>query len=257
MHVYIYDSFVNEKKNNNIVAKIETRITDLGLSGKIIRLNVVNSIFDAIENEIKKGAKTIIVVGNNHIFNLAINSIINLKTVSFHGYKVPLGFIPVGKKGNEIADFLGINYNVDACDTLSARRIKSVGLGQINNNYFFAQAEIPTTNTVIEIDKNFSIEISESGKIYVVNLPVFVDLPKEIVIGEGLKLLINTKGSSNKYLPLDLKKSKKSIFSFNKLQLINPKDPIVLDNSVEIKTPVDVKFSSKKIDIIVGKNRIF
>ena len=38
MHVYIYDSFLNHKKFEKIIARIETRVTDLGLNGKINRL---------------------------------------------------------------------------------------------------------------------------------------------------------------------------------------------------------------------------
>jgi len=35
MHVYVYDSFLNQKKYDRILARLETRITDLGLNGKI------------------------------------------------------------------------------------------------------------------------------------------------------------------------------------------------------------------------------
>ncbi len=36
MHVYVYDSFLNQKKYDRILARLETRITDLGLNGKYL-----------------------------------------------------------------------------------------------------------------------------------------------------------------------------------------------------------------------------
>ena len=69
MNVFIYDKFVNEKKFDSIAARIETRITDLGLNGKIVRIGLMNSVDEIIENEVRKESKAIIVVGNNTIFN--------------------------------------------------------------------------------------------------------------------------------------------------------------------------------------------
>jgi hypothetical protein len=50
MHIYIYDSFVNQKKYDSTTAKIETRITDLGLNGKIVRLGIIISVEEVINN---------------------------------------------------------------------------------------------------------------------------------------------------------------------------------------------------------------
>ncbi|MCK4553680.1 hypothetical protein KAU19_01815, partial [Candidatus Parcubacteria bacterium] len=64
MHIYIYDSYVNQKKYDKVLARIETRITDLGLNGKISRLGLMKNIPDLVYNELKRGVKTIIAVGN-------------------------------------------------------------------------------------------------------------------------------------------------------------------------------------------------
>ena len=233
MHVYIYDSFVNEKKNNSIVAKIETRITDLGLSGKIIRLNVVNSIFDAIENEIKKGAKTIIAVGGDKIFNQTVNAVAKLSQLSLNN-KIPVGFIPVGKKNTFIADILGIEDINTACDILSARIVKRVSLGKINDLFFVSNICVNTKGTIIEIDQNYTMEISENGLISVINLP-----------NKKLELIIKAKKTNN------------SSLLFKNLQIVNKKSDIIVDNAFSISSPVKIRTAKEKIDLIVGKKRKF
>lgn len=90
MYIYIYDSFVNHKKYEKVLARIETRITDLGLNGKIVRIGIMTSVHDVVENELRKGANTIIAVGNNGIFSQALNSIAKLTNV---GQNVTLGLI--------------------------------------------------------------------------------------------------------------------------------------------------------------------
>lgn len=163
MHVYIYDSYVNQKKYDKTVAKIETRITDLGLNGKIVRIGMLNSIYDIIENEIKKGAKTIVVVGNNNILNQAINSLASLAKKNIL-HNTPLGIIPIGDKNNHISKHMGVKSTEEACNIIAARRIQTIDLGQINEHFFLTQVTIPSSGTSVDIDKNFSIEIKGSGE---------------------------------------------------------------------------------------------
>ena len=134
MHIYIYDDYVNTKKYDTILAKMETRITDLGLNGKIIRLGIMKNIFDAVENELKNEAKTIVAVGNNKTVNKIINAMINAEIKSDLEIKAPLGVIPLGEKNNSIAKALGIETPEDGCDILSARMIEKLDLGRANNN---------------------------------------------------------------------------------------------------------------------------
>ncbi|OGF25735.1 hypothetical protein A2303_07090 [Candidatus Falkowbacteria bacterium RIFOXYB2_FULL_47_14] len=259
MHIYIYDSYVNEKRFNSIIARVETRITDLGLNGKIIRLGIMSSLYDSIENELIKGAKTIIAVGNNSLLNQVINSVARLTALNSVNKNIPIGFIPVGNKDNEIADHLGISINEEACDILSARRVQKLDLGLINNYYFLTQATITTEGTTIEIDKNYSIEILEKGEVGVVNLPINVDLPDNIKSNakDGvLELYIKTK-NTKKFLPISTGKPNQSVFSFKKLKITNPKHSVLIDNSIKITTPVNITIANEKINLIVGKNRSF
>ncbi len=259
MHIYIYDSFVNQKKYDSVLARIETRITDLGLNGKIIRLGVMKSVHEYIENEVRKGAKSIIAVGNNHLLNQVINSMAKLASFNILTTDIPAGIIPIGKKNNELADFLGIDHEEDACNILSARRIEKLDLGLANHYYFLSLAKITSTGTTIKIDNNYMIEVMEQGEIGVVNLPVDVDLPKNVksnATDSVMELYIKINGSK-KYLPIGPQKTKQSIFSFNKLTIINKHEQVFIDNTIKIPSPVDITVAKEKINLIVSKNRKF
>lgn len=248
-----------QKKYETTVARIETRITDLGLNGKIIRRGTMNSVFSTIDNEVRKGAKTIIAVGDNNILNQSINAMARVLSQNVNAKNVPLGFIPIGKKNNSISWHLGLGLNEEACDIISARRIKTLDLGMANDFYFLTNASISTEGTTIEIDKNYSIEISEPGNVEVVNLPINSSLPEEInsSANDGvLELCINTTGS-RKFLSLAGNNNSPSIFSFKKLLITNKLHPLTLDDSQQVKSPIEIKIASEKINLIVGKNRSF
>jgi len=252
MHVYIYDSFLAQKKYDRILANIETRITDLGLNGKICRLGIMKNVYDMIENELKRGAKTIIAVGNDHTINQIINPLAN--------HNVPLGIIPVGQNNNLIATALGIEPEEAACDILSARRIIKLDLGKANNYYFLSNATINNQGTSIKINKDYSIEIMSQGETRVINLTApDNDLPipgtqDKFDPQDGiLELFIKTKISKN-----ILKKiTGHSIFPLKKLTIINEKLPVVLDNSIQITTPVQIGVVKQKLNVIVGRKRNF
>jgi hypothetical protein len=53
MNIYIYDDYLNKSKYNRVLNRVEIRLTDLGLNGKIIRLGSIKNIRDVIQNEIK------------------------------------------------------------------------------------------------------------------------------------------------------------------------------------------------------------
>lgn len=255
MHVYIYDSYVNQKKYDKEISKIEIRITDLGLNGKIIRLGTINTLYSTIENEVMKGAKTIVAVGDNNILNQAINAIAKLKIQEKFKENIPLGFIPVGKKNNNIGELLGINESIEACNILSARRVTELDLGLANAQHFLTEAVITTENSSIKIDSDYSIEIIKSGQIRVINIPTSDELPEKITSSACdniLELSISTKNS--KFIS---DYSGNSVFPFKKLQIINPKTPVIIDDSIKIPTPVNISIAKEKIQMIVGKDRVF
>ena len=65
MYYYIYDSYLAEKKYESTIARIENRLTDLGINGKINRLSFLKNIHQIIGEEVKRGVKTVVVVGSD------------------------------------------------------------------------------------------------------------------------------------------------------------------------------------------------
>ncbi|MDD5031922.1 MAG: diacylglycerol kinase family protein [Patescibacteria group bacterium] len=257
MHIYIYDDYVNTKKYDNALARIETRITDLGLNGKIIRLGLLKNINEAVENEIKRGAKTIVAVGSDRTVNKIINAIIIAGINNQMKIETPLGIIPVGNESNTIAETLGVGQEEEAGDVLSARRIEKLDIAQAGHSFFISQAQIASQGTTLEIEKDYSIEIMEPGEIDVINLSIFSNLPEKAKPNpkDGiLELYIKTK-AGRKLTKLN-PAANQSLFSLKKLTIINPKYPIILDNSIAVSTPAEISVN-RSLNVIVGKERRF
>lgn len=255
MHIYLYDSYVNQKKFHKIISKIETRITDLGLNGKIIRLNTLNNISDTVLNEIKNNAKTIICVGNDQTFHKTINAIAKINSVD-NNLNLPIGFIPINKEDNIIGNHLGIDPGEKACDLISARRTLTMDLGLINNKiYFLTEVVIPAKHTSIEINESYSLETINEGVIHIINLPTTSGLNNSTILANDnkLELFIKTK-QKNIFFGNN---ENKSIFNFKQLRILNKKYPAKIDNCLDISCPIDIKLAKEKIKIIIGKNRNF
>ena len=107
MYVYLYDNFVRDKKFLPTIKTIEVRLTDYGIGGKILRLNSYADAKPIIEDEIKRGAKTIVIVGNDSTFGQVLSK--------SAGSEAVFGFLPVGP-ANTIADVLGIPVGVGSAD---------------------------------------------------------------------------------------------------------------------------------------------
>jgi len=244
MHVYIYDEFLNKPKYNRAINRLEIRLTDLGLNGKIIRLGGIKNIKGTIQNEIKLGAKTIIAVGNNQTINKIIGAVIDTEIYSDFQKKTLLGLIPIGND-NSIATSFGINNIDEACNILLARRVEKIDLGLVGNYYFLNQASIQSLGTILHID-DYSLEVMEKGEIKIINL---LSDQRETVKSNPhdgrLDILIRTK------------KRDESFISVKKIKVSNPLEKLVIDDVIEIETPVEIGIMRDKVNVIVGKGRLF
>jgi len=244
MHVYIYDEYLNKPKYNRAINRLEIRLTDLGLNGKIIRLGGIKNIKATIQNEIKLGAKTIIAVGNNQTINKIIGAIIDTEIYGDFQKKTLLGLVPIGDD-NSIASSFGIKNVDEACNILLARRIEKIDLGLVGNYYFLNQASIQSAGTTIEID-DYTLDIAERGEVRIINL--LSDQTEKIKSNphDGkLDILIRTR------------KKDESIITVKKLKLSNPQEKLIIDGVFEIETPVEIGVMSDKVNVIVGKERMF
>jgi len=244
MYVYIYDEYLNKPKYNRVINRLEIRLTDLGLNGKIIRLGGIKNIKATIQNEIKLGAKTIIAVGNNQTINKIIGAIIDTEIYGDFQKKTLLGLVPIGDD-NSIASSFGIKNVDEACNILLARRIEKIDLGLVGNYYFLNQASIQSAGTTIEID-DYTLNIAERGEVRIINL--LSDQAEKIKSNphDGkLDILIRTH------------KKDESIITVKKLKLSNPQEKLIIDGVFKIETPVEIGIMSDKVNVIVGKERMF
>ncbi len=251
MYLYLFDSFLAKRKYKKILDRIETRITDLEISGRIIKLTILESIPDLIKEATKKGVKTVVAVGNDKTFCQAASALANSETV--------LGFIPIGE-GNKISEILDIPKEELACEVISARLIENLDLGKINHHFFISSVEIKTNKVILESD-NFKIHpSSEINKIYISNLNYIfnkISNPKD-----GLLEIILEKESWGLFPFFGFKeKMIDSLFFLKKLGIKSPENkkgvPVVVDNYKILKTPLTVEILPNSLKVIVGKERKF
>lgn len=252
MYLYIYDSFLNNKKYSSLLAKIETRLTDLGIGGKIFRLSPLRNMTELLNDQVRGGAKTVVVVGNDKTFTEIINFAAS--------FDVTLGLIPVGPN-NKIAKILGIPSPEEACNILSARKIEKVDLGKANNTYFLSDISVEKGNVTIECENKFAVTPAKEDRVTIYNFrPVLAGGVMESKVfnpKDGLlEVLIEPLARGF----FGAKKSNKSssLIPFKKIS-IRSKDslPIYTDGQKVLKTPVKVEIVPDKLKIIVGKNRLF
>ncbi|NTW06081.1 MAG: hypothetical protein HGA27_08200 [Peptococcaceae bacterium] len=249
MHVYIYDGYLGNHKYAKILAKIETRLTDLGLNGKICRLGVIKNYQDLIQGEIRRGAKTLIAVGNDETLNKVINSL--------SGSDIPVGLIPLDKEKNTIASHLGIDEGIAACDVLSARRLAKIDLAVANSTYFLTEASISGEGTIVDLDKNYTIESPNSAVIKIINLALSEETNNFAMTSpnDGQLELYIENGITNGLLKK--KAVSKSLFTADKFYIKNEKESLLLDNCALISPPVEIRVLKDALTLIVGKKRGF
>ena len=73
MHIYIYDSWLSQKKHLSKLSEIEGKLTDLGLSGRVCRLGRLRSLSDIVRQELRRMPKTIVAVGDDSIISQVIS----------------------------------------------------------------------------------------------------------------------------------------------------------------------------------------
>ena len=228
-------------------------MTDFGIAGKIIRLQNFTNAEHIIEDEIRKGAKTIVVVGNDVTFGHVLSRAAACKVV--------FGFIPVGM-GNTIAEVLGIPEGVAACDVLSRRRKVKLDVGWVNNRYFISQLHVFPHDIFIEYDERFSVSSrNKKMELVVCNLQPFVwnaGRNKDIIVHpQDGKLEAFLRPMAGRGLFRD-KYEDPSIFPFEEM-VVSSRTPFLLeaDGKQSKETKITIRLAKKKIEMIVGKGRRF
>lgn len=254
MYLYLYDYFLNDKKYNRLLAKIETRLTDLGIGGKIFRLSPLRNVEDLLNDEIKNGIKTIVVVGNDKSFSQVVNVAAK--------FDVVLGLIPVGPE-NKIAKTLGINSPDEACNIIAARITEKIDLGKINNTYFLSNITINGGELTIECENKYKVTPQKQNEVSICNFrPLFASEMSQTGYfnpKDGM-LEILVRPLSNGFWQFFNKSNqiKNSVIPFKKLSIYSKNSlSITTDGQRVLKTPVKIEIIPDKLKLIVGKDRLF
>lgn len=254
MYVYIYDNFLREKKYLATIKAMEISLTDFGIAGKILRLNNYTDAKTIIEDEIKRGAKTIVIVGNDKTFGQVLSGSATANCT--------FGFLPVGPE-NTIAEVLGVPTGVESCDVVSRRRIERLDVGWVNNRYFVAQLKAGPGKLEVFYDERFKVTGDKLLEVVVCNLqPFFWKRNKNDK--EALEVHPQD-GKLEAFLRPLTKKSwfgytyeEPSVFPFSEME-IHGKEPFVLeaDGRITKEIKVKIKLANQRIAMIVGRDRKF
>jgi len=258
MYYYIYDTYLSDKKYEKTLDKIKAKLLDLEIQGKHERLTLLKSIDELVVDELKKGTKTVVVVGNDKTFL----KVVNTAAKNF----ITVGLIPVGEEDNDIAKTLGIPLEEGACDVLAARKIVKFDLGKIKDQYFFSSVSTDKTLTRISIGMEGykitpSLDCSELS-IYNYYYPrkgqEFDSKLEKINAQDGVLEVVFRKKEIEKgwfknteHVQVDsiIKGSRFEVKSFEYI-------PMMIDGFKVIKTPFSVEIEKQKLSVIVGKDRV-
>jgi len=246
MYLYIYDTFLNNKKFNKLLIEIETRLNDLGIKGRFSRISLLKNIDETIKEAVRSDIKTVVAVGDDTTLSKVINFSMN--------HDITVGFIPV-VKNTKISSILGIPYGVKACDVLAQRIIRKIDIGKINNQYFLNNAEVEDENIVIKFN-GFNVTPINGNTVNFCNLGLINN--DYCNPSDGMLEVIITPHKKSGFFS-QKGEVKKSIFPFTKIKVSSADSPVAIkvDNQNIIKTPAEIKIIPNKLKIITSSQRKF
>ena len=162
MFTYVYDNFVTDRRHERMLSRVETRLTDLGISGRIERLTMFKDIREVVEDAVDRGCETIVAVGNDATVARLIDVI--------GDFDAAFGLIPIGDGPHRVADMLGIPADVEACNILSRRVVQTIDLGRINDHYFLTSVDIPRTRATMTCNSKYDVIPTEDTEVRICNL---------------------------------------------------------------------------------------
>ncbi len=160
MYCYVYDEALQDRKFERELAQIETRLTDLGISGKIARLALFRDPIELIRDEIRAGVTTVVAVGNDLTLRRVIDAVGDRKTV--------VALLPIGPQGG-MTGLLGMPNGVAACDVLSARNVEELDVGEVNGKRFVQSVHVEGTDFVVHFGEKFMVTPQRKAQLEIRN----------------------------------------------------------------------------------------
>jgi diacylglycerol kinase family enzyme len=245
MYCYLYDEFIQENKRfERELLKIENRLTDLGIAGKVSRLALFRNAEEMIRDEIARGVSTVVVLGNDATVRKVINVVA--------GTDVVLGIIPIGPN-NDLARMMGIPEGVAACDVLSARRVETIDAGIVNGRRFVTGLTMPDFHAEITCEDRFRVtSIARRAELEIRNLADVTD-----PCDGRFEAIIRT-AIRNRWGVLGRKKIEETVLPLSSMA-IRSEVPISLfvDGEEMKSTRFDISIEPMALKIVTGKDRCF
>ncbi|OGH80754.1 MAG: hypothetical protein A3I29_04235 [Candidatus Magasanikbacteria bacterium RIFCSPLOWO2_02_FULL_44_11] len=233
---------------------MEISLTDFGIAGKILRLHNFVDAKPIIDDEIKRGAKTFVVVGNDrtlgHVLSRAATA------------GCTFGFIPIGSF-TSIAGVLGIPVGLEACTILSRRRKECLDVGWVNNRFFISQLHIHPSRIEIIYDEKFRVTAKDKMELVICNLQPYFwkkdkkDLETRVVHPQDGKLEAFVRPlTKNRWWGYTYEDP--SIFPFEEMEVRGEQPfPVEADGKITKEIRLKIKLAHTKVEMIVGRDRKF
>jgi len=244
-NIYVYDHELSGRRYQKLLEQLETRLTDLGIGGKIYRLGPMTSIESMAREELARHPKTLVAVGGD----ILISRLAGLMA----GSKTPLGIIPIGK--SMIADAFGINLE-SACRALAARRIINLDVGKIDNQQFFVcRTVIEAKDPALVLDNKLNVFASGKVTLEIVNAMGdeygYRGAQPSADDGQLNVYILKTESGILK------KDISQSAFVCKKLLIKSGLIKIEVDGGIPLQSAKEIEVVPKIFSAIVGKDRKF
>lgn len=246
MYTYIVEADINEKKYEADLARIESRLVELEIHGRIEKLTILKSLPEAIKDALRNHCDTVVLIGTDRMLNNAMSALAETN--------ITVGIIPLGN-ATTMSAALGIPYGAAACDVLSARITATLDLGKINNRYFLSKLHLPECKSIsIDCDSTFQVSALSPATIDIANFT------EQCNPCDGLLEVIVRPQEERRMFGFGRRNfSRTSVFPVKKLTIRSGGEsmPIMSDGETIIKTPATIEIAPKKLRVIVGKQRKF
>lgn len=250
MYYYLFDTPLSDRKYETVVNRIEFRIIELGLNGRMDRLSILKNMRELIDSAVKRGARTVVIIGDDEAIAKAVTIVAQYRDVT-------LGIIPVGEH-LAIARALGIPEGETACDVLSRRVVKTVDLGKANDQFFLFSLDVPAQEVALECDDHYRVSMMGYPRPFrICNFSA--DRSTDVCSPEDGVLEAIISEQPKGWLPFKKQQAARSIFPIRKARIVSGSESVslLLDGTTVVKTPAVIEVAPQKLRIIVGKERQF
>jgi len=253
MYFYFYDKFTQDKQYEVELTRIETRLIELGINGRVEKLSIFKNAKELIEDGIKKGAHTVVAVGDDSTFATVVSIVA--------AYDVSVGFIPLIQE-SRFAEVLGIPFGQEAANVLSQRLVQDVDLGRIQDHHFLGTLYASEPSQLeLKCDAQYTISTTEdTTELRIMNCGD--------IIGEEMRLMPAADGRIDIVVSpvveegmLRKKKvrqnEKESIFPVKHVEISSGSESVTLsaDGVENFTTPCEVDVVPSAMKLIVGRDR--